>query len=442
MSDLPQPQPQRTPARVNRWLLAGAIGSVSALIVLHFAAGMLAAHKPWLTAVDLVSDALLLVIAIAAVVWQAMRADARAAHARAEVDDAQARLAAVVDSAMDAMISVDEQQRIVLFNRTAEKVFGYSLEQALGMPLERLLPARYRAAHRGYIEHFAHTGTTTRRMGDATVLWGLRADGEEFPIEASISQLNEHGRRFFTVILRDVTLRKQYEDRLKRQKDELRDLSARVQEAREEEKTRIARELHDELGQLLTALKMDLTWLRQRLPEAPESAAKLAQMNALLDQTVGSVRRIAADLRPLMLDDLGFLDAAVWLVEDFSRRSGVQCRIDTPADAELSDLERTVATTLYRALQESLTNIARHAQAKNAWVVIGIESEALRLEIEDDGRGIDGDDLGKLRSLGLRGMRERVQYIGGSLDIGRAPRGGTRVQLRVPLRAGARGLDA
>jgi len=442
VSDLPQPQPQRTPARVNRWLLAGAIGSVSALIVLHFAAGMLAAHKPWLTAVDLVSDALLLVIAIAAVVWQAMRADARAAHARAEVDDAQARLAAVVDSAMDAMISVDEQQRIVLFNRTAEKVFGYSLEQALGMPLERLLPARYRAAHRGYIEHFAHTGTTTRRMGDATVLWGLRADGEEFPIEASISQLNEHGRRFFTVILRDVTLRKQYEDRLKRQKDELRDLSARVQEAREEEKTRIARELHDELGQLLTALKMDLTWLRQRLPEAPESAAKLAQMNALLDQTVGSVRRIAADLRPLMLDDLGFLDAAVWLVEDFSRRSGVQCRIDTPADAELSDLERTVATTLYRALQESLTNIARHAQAKNAWVVIGIESEALRLEIEDDGRGIDGDDLGKLRSLGLRGMRERVQYIGGSLDIGRAPRGGTRVQLRVPLRAGARGLDA
>ncbi|HVC10145.1 MAG TPA: PAS domain S-box protein [Burkholderiales bacterium] len=420
--------------------IAVAIGTVSGLVVLHFAAGLLAPDKPWLTAVDLVSDALLLVLAIGAVVWQAMSADARAARARIEVDDAQARLAAVVDSAMDAMISVDEQQRIVLFNRAAEKVFGYSLEQALGMPLERLLPARYRAAHRGYIEHFAHTGTTSRRMGDATVLWGLRADGEEFPIEASISQLNEHGRRFYTVILRDVTLRKQYEDRLKRQQDELRELSARVQEAREEEKTRIARELHDELGQLLTALKMDLTWLRERLPAAPEAAAKVEQMNALLDQTVGSVRRIAADLRPLMLDDLGFLDAAVWLVEDFSRRSGVQCRIDTPADAELSDLERTVATTLYRALQESLTNIARHAQAKNAWVVVGIEADALRLEIEDDGRGIDGDDLGKLRSLGLRGMRERVQYIGGSLDIGRAPRGGTRIQLRVPLRAGARGL--
>ncbi len=442
MSDLPQPQPQRTPARVNHWVVAAAIGTVSALIVLHFAAGLLAPDRPWLTAVDLVSDALLLVIAIAAVVWQAMRADARAARARGEVDDAQARLAAVVDSAMDAMIGVDEQQHIVLFNRAAEKAFGYSLEQALGMPLERLLPARYRVAHRGHIEHFAHTGTTSRRMGDATVLWGLRADGEEFPIEASISQLIEHDRRFYTVILRDVTLRKQYEDRLKRQQDELRELSARVQEAREEEKTRIARELHDELGQLLTALKMDLTWLRERLPAAPEAAAKVEQMNALLDQTVGSVRRIAADLRPLMLDDLGFLDAAVWLVEDFSRRSGVQCRIDTPADAELSDLERTVATTLYRALQESLTNIARHAQAKNAWVVVGIEADALRLEIEDDGRGIDGDDLAKLRSLGLRGMRERVQYIGGSLDIGRAPRGGTRIQLRVPLRAAARGLGA
>src|SRR6185503_8396206 len=121
-----------------------------------------------------------------------------------------------------------------------------------------------------------------------------------FPIEASISQAGDDERRFFTVILRDITVRKRYEDELKGREQELRELSARVLEAREEEKTLIARELHDELGQLLTALKMDLSWLRERLPD-PDLAKKAAEMNAMLDQTVTATRRISADLRPLML---------------------------------------------------------------------------------------------------------------------------------------------
>jgi PAS domain S-box-containing protein len=435
MTQPPQIAP-RHPLWTRKWVPAAGVAVAALAIGLHVLGAVLGDTRPWVAAIDLVSDALLIVVAIGAVVWFAMSAEARAARARAETDEAQARLAAVIDSAMDAIVSVDEEQHIALFNRAAEKVFGYSQGEALGMPLENLLPSRYRAAHRAHIERFGQTGTTTRLMGDATVLWGLRASGEEFPIEASISHLNEHGRHFYTVILRDVTLRKQYEDRLLRQQGELRELSAQVLEAREEEKTRIARELHDELGQLLSALKMDLAWLHERLPAAgPEALAKAEQMSALLDETVGSVRRIASDLRPLMLDDLGFLEAAGWLIEDFSRRSGVQCRFDSPTEAELADLERGVATTLYRALQESLTNIARHAQATNAWIMLGADREALRLEIEDDGRGIDAEDLAKLRSLGLRGMRERVQYVGGSLEIGRAPRGGTRIQLRVPLRA-------
>ena len=426
--------------------VAIAIGVASGLTLVGFNLGafVLGYEAPWLLGSVVLADMVVSAVAIGVGVREAIHAQrqteaAEDASARAEeaIEEGAARLAAVIDSAMDAIISVDGQQRIVLFNRAAEKVFGYAQAEALGMPLENLLPARYRGSHRAHIERFGQTGTTTRRMGDATVLWGLRANGEEFPLESSISHLNQHGRHFYTVILRDVTLRKQYEDQLKRQQDELRQLSAQVQEAREDEKTRIARELHDELGQLLTALKMDLTWLRERLPRAapPELSAKTEQMNALLDRTVGSVRRISADLRPLMLDDLGFLDAAGWLVEDFSRRSGVQCRLDTPADAELSDLERGVAIALYRALQESLTNIARHAQAANAWVVLRADGDELRLEIEDDGRGIQAEDLAKLRSLGLRGMRERIRYLGGALDIGRAPRGGTRIQLRVPLRA-------
>jgi len=243
------------------------------------------------------------------------------------------------------------------------------------------------------------------------------------------------------VILRDITRRIEFEDALRRQQDELRELSARVLEAREEEKTLIARELHDELGQLLTALKMDVAWLRGRLPaDAPETAAKVEQMNTVLDQTVGSVRRISADLRPLMLDDLGLVDAASWLVEDFAQRSGIDCKLNIAPEFEFDALERSAATALYRALQESLTNVGRHAQARCTRIALRIEDGNACLEVEDDGRGIDAEDIAKPRSLGLKGMRERALYLGGSFEVVRAPRGGTRLRLRVPLHSARQGV--
>jgi PAS domain S-box-containing protein len=346
----------------------------------------------------------------------------------------EARLDAIVDSAMDAILTVDAAQRIVLFNRAAEQMFGVPRAAALGTPLDRFLPARFRGAHRGHIEKFGHTGVTSRRMGDTTTLWALRADGEEFPIEASISQAGEPGSRFFTVILRDISLRKKFEETLLKQQQELRELSARVLEAREEEKTRIARELHDELGQLLTALKMDLAWLRERLPGgAAELVARADGMGELLDRTVSSSRRIASDLRPLMLDDLGLAEAAQWLVEEFGKRSGIRLEMQMAADAAFDALSKGAATALYRALQESLTNIARHSGAKSAWILLAQENGALHLEIEDDGRGVTPEDLDKSSSLGLKGMRERVAYYGGSLEVARAPRGGTRLRVRMPL---------
>jgi PAS domain S-box-containing protein len=346
----------------------------------------------------------------------------------------KAQLEAVVDSAMDAIITVDAAQRIVLFNRAAEQTFRCPRREALGAPLERFIPQRFRGAHRAHVGEYGRTGVTSRRMGDVTTLWGLRADGQEFPIEASISQAGAEGEHYYTVILRDITLRKQAEDALRESQRQARELSARVLEAREEEKARIARELHDELGQLLTALKMDLGWLRERVAADPELAARTAEMGTLVDRTVSSTRRISADLRPLMLDDLGLADAAAWLVEDFAKRSGVACRIDLPQEDALQDISKSVATAVYRAVQESLTNIGRHAGAKSAWVVLVVEDGAIHVEVEDDGRGIAPEDLAKARSLGLKGMRERISFLGGSLDIARAPRGGTRLRLRVPLR--------
>jgi PAS domain S-box-containing protein len=416
--------------------------SLLALVGFNVAAFVLGERAPWLLGGVLVADMLVVGIGIVVAMREVLvakehsqRAEEVSARTRVALEESEARLASIVDSAMDAIITIDESQTILLWNRAAEQVFHCPRERAIGTALEQFIPQRFRPGHRAHVEEFGRTGVTSRRMGDVTTLWGLRADGEEFPIEASISQSGEPGLRFYTVILRDITLRKQYEDALKRQQQELRELSARVLEAREEEKTRIARELHDELGQLLTAMKMDLGWLREHLPkEDAELMTKAEQMGAVLDQTVTSARRISADLRPLMLDDLGLADAAGWLVDDFSRRADIHCELKMEGDAGLEGIERGVATAVYRALQESLTNIARHSGARNAWIMLGVEDGNVHFEVEDDGRGISSEDMAKVRSLGLRGMRERVTYLGGSLEIVRAPRGGTRVRVRVPAR--------
>ncbi|MGH8677114.1 MAG: PAS domain S-box protein, partial [Burkholderiales bacterium] len=310
------PAPPRRSRWLKPWVVAGGLAAAAALIVLNFAAAMFGVSIPWLVATDLVTDLVVLGAGIFVVVRLEMSAEAEAVRMRSALDATQARLGVIVDSAMDAIITVDDQQRIILFNRAAEQVFHCPREDAIGTALERFIPQRFRAAHRGHIERFGQTGVTNRRMGDVTTLWAQRTDsGEEFPIEASISQAAEDGRRYYTVILRDITLRKRFEDELKRRQTELQALSAQVLDAREEEKTRIARELHDELGQLLTALKMDFGWLREHLPSADDALnAKVLRMTETLDHTVTSVRRIAADLRPLMLDDLGLTDAVSWLI--------------------------------------------------------------------------------------------------------------------------------
>jgi PAS domain S-box-containing protein len=433
-------EPGRREGGFRPLAVAACVAGAAALVVLNFAAA-LGGDRPWLLGLDLVLDLAVVGAGIGYVVRQGLRTEARTARMQAALDETQAQLAAIVDSAMDAVITVDDEQRIVLFNRAAQAMFGCPQDEALGATLDRFIPARFREAHRAHIRRFGEVGETQRRMGADQVLWALRADGTEFPVEASISRVGTGDHRLFTVILRDITRRKVAEDALRAQQAELRELSARILEAREEEKTMLARELHDELGQLLTLLKMDLAWLRERLPDG-EPAARARGMTEALDRTVTSVRRIAADLRPLMLDDLGLGDAAGWLVEDFSRRSGVACSLEKPPEGRLDGVERSVATALYRALQESLTNIARHAGAKHAWILLGVEDGVVRLEVEDDGRGIAADALASTRSLGLKGMRERVAYLGGTVEVGRAVRGGTRVRVRVPLQPATRGAAA
>ena len=362
--------------------------------------------------------------------------DRRAAVAA--LTEAQARVAGIIESAMDAVITIDESQRVVLFNKAAEEVFRCPRDAAIGAPLDVFIPERFRAGHHGLVKAFGETGATSRRMGRARVVAGLRRDGEEFPIEASISQLVEAGRRYYTVILRDVSERVRADEALRASQAEIQELALAANSAREQEKSRIARELHDELGQALTALKIDVGWLRANLGEPPAHVAeKLAAMQGLLDGTVAAARRISSDLRPLMLDDLGLTAAAEWLVENFSTRTGIPCELVVGAGG--LDLPDPYATTVFRVLQECLTNVAKHAGAGRVEVTLEREDGAVHLAVRDDGRGFATTDPRKPGSFGLVGLRERASLVGGEVAVESRPGAGTTVELRVPLpREGAR----
>jgi PAS domain S-box-containing protein len=344
----------------------------------------------------------------------------------------EARVGGIVESAMDAIVTVDEDQRVVLFNAAAEKVFRRPRAAVLGQKLDILIPQRLRHAHHKHIDRFGATGVTSRRMGVATVLVGLRANNEEFPIDASISYINERGGKFYTVILRDVTERVRADEALRRSREELRELASVGSSIREQEKSRIARELHDELAQALTALKMDLNWVKDTLPlHEGQIVSKLEAMQIMVDGTVKATRRIAADLRPLMLDDLGLIPAAEWLVKNFTQRTGIPCDFSAdPPDLELQDPH---ATAIFRILQESLTNIAKHAQASTVDVTVNMGDGEITLRVRDNGCGFDPGHSRKPNSFGLVGLRERAYLLDGEVAVDSAPGKGTVVEVHIPL---------
>jgi len=352
--------------------------------------------------------------------------------AEASLALSEARMRGILDSAMDAIITVDEAQYVVLFNAAAEAMFGYPRAEAVGAPLAWFIPERFRDEHGEHMRRFGETGTVSRRMGAMRIVTGLRRNGEEFPIDASISQLDESGAKFYTVILRDVSERVRVEEALRRSKEELRELGSAANTAREEEKSRIARELHDELAQSLTALQMDVAWCKEKIPEGQSATiARLAKMEEVLDQTVAATRRIASDLRPLMLDDLGLVPAVEWLTETFSERTRIPCELAVD-DAEL-DLPGAQATAVFRIVQESLANVGKHARASRVKVAIERKGADLALSIRDDGAGFSLEAPRKPNSYGLLGLRERASLLGGDITITSAPGEGTHVEVRLPV---------
>lgn len=472
----------------------------------------------------------------------------------------QARLAGLVGSAMDAIVSISADQRIILFNAAAEKMFRCSANEAIGQPIDRFIPDRFRTAHREHVHAFGETNVTRRSMGTLGAIYGLRADGEEFPIEASISQVVADGQKLYTVILRDITERrraeaalqeseahfravaesapnafvgtdsggrivswnkaaqrifqyaeeeilgqpltiimperysddcqkgierhqrtgsrhfigrtvelhglrkdgsefpveislsswetdrgevyhgiihditerKQAEEKLKSSLEEVRTLAAHLQSVREEERIRIARQIHDEVGQALTGLKMDLSWLASRLSEDQKPLLeKTKSMSTLVDTTLHGVREIATELRPGVLDDLGLAAAIEWQTQEFRTRTGIRCEATVPPRDIALDQSRS--TAIFRIFQEILTNLVRHADATSVNVSLKQETRNLILEVRDNGKGIAESEISSPKSLGLLGMRERALLFGGEVRISGTRGKGTTVTVTIPL---------
>jgi signal transduction histidine kinase len=231
---------------------------------------------------------------------------------------------------------------------------------------------------------------------------------------------------------KDISERKKFEEELLQSRERLRDLAVHQQVVREEERGRIAREIHDELGQALTALKMDIHWVSHRLPkvEAPLTE-KTKSMSVLIDRTVKSVKRISSDLRPGLLDDLGLSAALEWQAEEFSDHTGIPCEIKS--DPHDIVLDQQLSTGIFRIFQETLTNIARHADATRVDATLKKDSDKVEMAVRDNGRGFDTRQTPDPKSYGLIGMYERVHSFGGDLKINSAKGLGTTIEVSIPI---------
>jgi signal transduction histidine kinase len=228
-----------------------------------------------------------------------------------------------------------------------------------------------------------------------------------------------------------------HQNRPGRPERELRALAAYGQSVREEERARIAREIHDELGQALTGLQIQLSWLEKSLPGSLAApAATIRSMSRLIDDTIDSVRRIASDLRPQVLDELGLADALRRQARAFQARAGIRCRMDLPAEPFAMDPER--ASAVFRIFQEAMTNVARHAKATRVDVRLRLDAGQLLLSVADNGRGMSPAAMRRPNALGLLGVRERASLLGATIEIGASQSGGARVRLSVPLHPPAR----
>jgi PAS domain S-box-containing protein len=338
---------------------------------------------------------------------------------------------------LPAYIFDDQNLRFLAVNNAALERYGYSRNEFLMLALTDIRPTdeteRLSAEIRAHGTDPIYAGTWRHKT---------RA-GEIFRVNIVAQPIVYDRRRAHYVVVSDLTERQRMEDALAESRtraerelrelnDQLRRVSARSRARREEDRTRLARELHDQLGQALAGLKIELFWLAERAGGTDaEIAAKIAAMTMLVDDTIDRVRRISTELRPPVLDRLGLFAAIEWQIEEFRKRSHIHVRFRSAVDQVPLDLGRS--TAVFRIFQEALTNIAAHAHATQVAVRLAIRRGWLLITVADNGRGIGAARSDDRQSLGLMGMHERADLLGGQVRIAQGRPRGTVVHIAIPL---------
>lgn len=370
------------------------------------------------------------------------------------------RLDLLLESTGEGVFGVDMEGNCIFINRAAAEMIGWAQEEALHRNMHLLIHHSHHDGSCYPVEHcpifhaFSH-GLPCHIEDE--VLW--RKDGTSFQAEYTSHPIVERHADGETILgavatIKDISERKRAERLLKQTNDELerrvaertreltramadlRELAAYMETMRETERTRIAREIHDELGSLLVALKMDVNWLEKRMDDRPALAHKCHGMGELIDIAVDNVGRIITDLRPSILDHRGLWAALAWQVQEFLKSAEMVSDVQMHVAAGVGHPERAQATAVFRIFQEMLSNVARHARAESVSIRLLVDAPpepVLFIEVRDDGVGATREELNSPQSYGVVGMRERAGYFGGKLTIDGLPGQGTCVRLVMPL---------
>lgn len=337
--------------------------------------------------------------------------------------------ASILDAAPQAIVGL--HNRIIKFaNAAVEDVFGWRPDELIGRSVTLFYRNEREAEEIG--RYFYTTLTNQRTF--VSEFYCRHKNGDDLLCKMRASRIGDilTGDRRIVITYEDVTEQRKAERELANSQEQLRNLSMHLQSVREKESTRIAMKIHDELGQSLTALQLDLAWLGSRLPPGDLTlTSKIQHMRELIDTTVESMHRISTELRPTLLDDLGLTAAMEWQLQEFRERTGIHYK----ARLNLKEgfIERELATALFRIFQEVLTNIARHAEATSIRVNLTKKGDGLYLDVSDNGKGITKEQIDNPKSFGIIGIRERVNFWGGAISITGKPGKGTDIKVRIPL---------